>query len=311
MQDDRLQKLEMMVENLADGLNCLRTSLLANMTTPECQAMPARRTTNQQAHQSDQRHQQSPIDQLLDFEERESVHSSQPTTPPPPRRHQPSQTPNTISFTSTIAPWNTLSTIAPPPARPALTPRDFDGHTSWTQYRLHFESIAAANGWHLELKSVYLPAFLRGTALTFFEMLDKSVQKDFTRLCAEMDKRFSADHEKHLAHLQLRCRVQKSDERLADFATDLQRLTNIAFSDCPENAKNRIALAQFVDGISDVEIQHRVREAAPSTIDSALQHALQIQASFIATRMARRAVRAATTTVGFPELGVENLTGNE
>lgn len=78
---------------------------------------------------------------------------------------------------------------------------------------------------------------------------------------------------------------------MSELATDIQRLTYLAFSDCPDHAKQRISLGQFVDGIYDLELQQRVRDAAPETLEKALSIAVRAEASRVASRLRRRQIR--------------------
>lgn len=183
------------------------------------------------------------------------------------------------------------STIAGPPQRIKVQPREFDGKTAWHSYRLHFESVARVNGWMNEHKALYLAPYLRGTALAFFETLPPDVCDDFIRLDLAMKQRFGNEYEQSTAHCELRGRIQRPKESLNELATDIQRLTYLAFPDCPEHAKQRISLAQFVDAIYDLELQQRVRDAAPDTLEKALSIAIRAEASRVASRLTRKQIR--------------------
>lgn len=178
-----------------------------------------------------------------------------------------------------------------------MHPREFDGKTSWRTYRLHFEAVARANCWNTELKALYLAPYLRGTALAFFETLQPGIRDDFSSLDMSLGQRFGNEYEQSTAHSELRGRVQKPKESLNELATDVQRLVYLAFPDCPEQAKDRIALAQFIDGIFDVELQQRVRDFAPETLEKALSSAVRVEANRAATRLSRRQIRLAEATV--------------
>lgn len=95
-----------------------------------------------------------------------------------------------------------------------------------------------------------------------------------------------------VAHIQLRGRLQKDKEPLSDYATQIEKLVYLAFPDCPEAARDRIALGQFLDGLFDLEIQQRIRDTGPETLEQALALASRMEASRDATRISRRAVKA-------------------
>lgn len=185
--------------------------------------------------------------------------------------------------------------------RPPISPTEYDGRTPWGRYLLQYEAVSCANGWDDFLRTTYLVPFLRGPALAYFETLDPSIRQNFSRLSEAFQGRFGTDYQHTVAHTELRSRLQKGGESLAEFATEIQRLTHLTFADCPERAKDRIALEQFLDGIGDLDIQERVRDAGPLTLQEALQTAARIEASHRATRAARRNIRAAVAQTIEPQ----------
>lgn len=192
---------------------------------------------------------------------------------------------------------NAFATYFVPPTRIRLFPKEYEGKEPWVVYKRHFEAVARANAWSSELKALYLAPYLRGTALAFYDTLDIRVRDSYELLGSAFAERFSDEYRQSTAHCQLRARVQKAKESLSEFATDLQRLVCLAFGDCPEQARNRIALSQFLDGIADVDVQQRVRDVEPGTLEDALAQATRVEASRGAARLSRRHIPVAEANV--------------
>lgn len=191
-------------------------------------------------------------------------------------------------------PVPTNAQYAPP--KQLVPPMEYDGKVPWSRYEIHFSAVAKVNEWTADQKALYLVAYLRGPALTYLETLPQDARLNYQTMCDTFRTRFGPECHQSIAHIQLRTRTQKNGENLAEYATDLQRLTFLTFADCPEGARDRIAMEQFLDGIWDLDVQERVRDSAPNTLREALQTATRIEASHRATRASRRNVRAAVAS---------------
>ncbi|KAF8773881.1 hypothetical protein HNY73_016492 [Argiope bruennichi] len=113
---------------------------------------------------------------------------------------------------------------------------------------------------------------------------------------------------------QLKTRQQKPNETLQELATDIEKLSHLAFSDCPTEVRETLAVQYFVDGVRDVEIQKALRMAETKDLKSALVYAIKFEAAQQASRRDRHFIRGAevkrdedpllkvmdTTVRGFP-----------
>lgn len=186
--------------------------------------------------------------------------------------------------------------------RQIVMPMEYDGKIPWSRYEIHFSAIARINEWNRDDRVRYLAAYLRGPALTYWETLSTDTKSNYEQASEAFQTRFGPDCQQSVAHIQLRTRVQRNGEHFSEYATELQRLALLTFSDCPGTARDRIALEYFLDGILDLEVQERVRDAAPVTLHQALQTAIRIDANHRATRAARRSIRA-SVAVTSPDRG--------
>ncbi|GFX96816.1 uncharacterized protein TNCV_1648511 [Trichonephila clavipes] len=105
-----------------------------------------------------------------------------------------------------------------------------------------------------------------------------------------MDGLKSQKYSKDYTRLQLKTRPQKTGESLQEYASEVERLTNLSFSDHPETTREIISLQYFVDGLKEGEIQKAVRMADVQDLKSALLYALKLEAATQASHRDRHSI---------------------
>ncbi|KAF8770190.1 hypothetical protein HNY73_017752 [Argiope bruennichi] len=168
----------------------------------------------------------------------------------------------------------------------------FDGKTSWQVYKTQFTMVAEANGWNPQAKAFHLATSLRGDAADILETLTEEQRHDFQALSSALELRFGEKCTKEYSRLQLKFRYQKAGESLQELAADIQRLSHLAFSDCPVETRQDLALQHFVDSVRDPETRKALRLADVKDIGSALVFAHKIEAAQQGTRKDRHPIRA-------------------
>ncbi|GFT72104.1 uncharacterized protein TNCV_2272111 [Trichonephila clavipes] len=98
----------------------------------------------------------------------------------------------------------------------------------------------------------------------------------------------------------MKTRLQKTGESVQEYASEVERLTNLAFSDHPATVREVISLQYFVDGLKDGEIQKTVRMADVQDLKSALLYALKLEATTQVSRRDLHSIRGARVTVDEP-----------
>ncbi|GFV54132.1 uncharacterized protein TNCV_1027051 [Trichonephila clavipes] len=98
----------------------------------------------------------------------------------------------------------------------------------------------------------------------------------------------------------MKTRLQKTGESLQEYASEVERLANLAFSDHPATVREVISLQYFVDGLKDGEIQRAVRMADVQDLKSALLFALKLEAATQASRQDRQPLRGARGNLDAP-----------
>ncbi|GFW94052.1 uncharacterized protein TNCV_4813701 [Trichonephila clavipes] len=172
----------------------------------------------------------------------------------------------------------------------------YDGKTNWEVYKTQFSIISEANGWTEEVKACQLAASLRGEAAEILYTLPDPERLNLNSLYKALDLRFSQKYSKDYARLQMKTRLQKTGESLQEYASEVERLANFAFSDHPAAVRETISLQYFVDGLKEGEIQKAVRMADVQDLKSALKLDDATQAS----HRDRQSIRGARVTLDAP-----------
>ncbi|KAF8784305.1 hypothetical protein HNY73_010001 [Argiope bruennichi] len=141
-------------------------------------------------------------------------------------------------------------------------------------------------------QSVSLAASIRGDVADVLETLTERQRHDFQALLSALELRCGEKCTKEYSRLQLKSRYQKAGESLQELAADIQRLSHLAFSDCPVETRQDLALQHFIDSVQDPETQKALRLADVKDKGSALVFAHKIEAAQQATRKDRHPIRA-------------------
>ncbi|GFV94884.1 retrovirus-related Pol polyprotein from transposon 297 [Trichonephila clavipes] len=179
-----------------------------------------------------------------------------------------------------------------PYSKPSIKLSTYDGKSSWQVYKTQFSIVADANQWDSQTKACQLAASLRADAADILQTLPETQRLDFNALVNALELRFGEKCVKDYSRLQLKSRQQKVSETLQELATDVERLSHLAFSDCPTEVREILALQHFIDGVRDPEIQKALRMADLKDLKGALVFAMKFEAAQQATRKDRHPIRA-------------------
>ncbi|GFV79398.1 uncharacterized protein TNCV_1903701 [Trichonephila clavipes] len=109
----------------------------------------------------------------------------------------------------------------------------YDGKMIWVVYKSQFSIISEANGWTEGVKAYQLAASLRGEAAEVLQTLPETERLNLNSLYNALDLRLCQKYSKDYARLQMKTRLQKTGESLQEYASEVDRLANLAFSDHP------------------------------------------------------------------------------
>ncbi|GFV78827.1 retrovirus-related Pol polyprotein from transposon 412 [Trichonephila clavipes] len=179
-----------------------------------------------------------------------------------------------------------------PFSKPSIKLSTYDGKSSWQVYKTQFSIVADANQWDSQTKACQLAASLRADAADILQTLPETQRLDFDALVNALELHFGEKCVKDYSRLQLKSRQQKVSETLQELATDVERLSHLAFSDCPTEVREVLALQHFIDGVRDPEIQKALRMADLKDLKGVLVFAMKFEAAQQATRKDRHPIRA-------------------
>ncbi|GFV45644.1 uncharacterized protein TNCV_2794701 [Trichonephila clavipes] len=145
-----------------------------------------------------------------------------------------------------------LASAVPLPASPvSVKLSTYDGKTNWEVYKTQFCIIYEANRWNEVVKACQLAASLRVEAAEVLQTLHDIERLNLNSLYNALDLRFGQKYSKEYARLQMKTRLQKTGENLQEYASEVERLANLAFSDHPATVRETISLQYFVDGLKE------------------------------------------------------------
>ncbi|GFX60152.1 uncharacterized protein TNCV_4533131 [Trichonephila clavipes] len=150
------------------------------------------------------------------------------------------------------APVHVPSSAVPLTASPvSVKLSTYERKTNWDVYKIQFCIISEANGWTEGVKACQLAATLRGEAAEVLQTLSDTERLNLNSLYNALDLRFGQKYSKDYLRLRMKTRLQKTGESLQEYASEVERLANLAFSDHPATVRDVISLQYFGDGLKD------------------------------------------------------------
>ena len=162
-------------------------------------------------------------------------------------------------------------------ARPVVLPEPFNGDSSWGQWECHFKNVAEVNNWEDGDKLKWLKVRLTGRAQTAFQRLPEAVRASFKEATAALRQRFEPPSKKPLYQAELQQRRKKKTESWADFADDLRAISEKAYPELEDKAKETLALNAYLSQLSDPQIAFGVKQKRPENLDDAVTATVELE----------------------------------
>ncbi len=169
-----------------------------------------------------------------------------------------------------------------PPQYKQITPELFNGDAPLQEYLGQFESVAMWNGWNDNQKAQQLFMSLRGRARGVIREQSEWRTITYQELVERLQTTFSGQAELYLA--QLRCCQQQPQESLQDFSQSVRKLVDNAYVGMQEGARNRLARDHFMGNLRDKDIRSAVHLSRPTSLETAVQTALETEAFLAAEK---------------------------
>jgi hypothetical protein len=164
----------------------------------------------------------------------------------------------------------------PSPPQPVgaqrFNPPIFDGRTDFDEFRSVFEDCAAINGWLGDDYGMgnWLRVHLRGAARSVII----SNAEPYSTLVERLTARFGGDLMRRQYEQRLPSRRRKPGESLHQLADDIRRMCNVVYSDLPPATKEKMIVKHFEMALNDPAAQYELSRAGLTTLEQALQFAI-------------------------------------
>jgi|GEM_PF-2455060 len=158
-----------------------------------------------------------------------------------------------------------------------LKPDTYDGSVSLNEFLVQFELIARVNRWSGDAKTAMMVSSLRGKARVVLESVQDLENLSYDELKSKLELRFGETHSSQNYYSQFTNRRQKFGEDIASFGSDLERLARLAYPECSQAIRDKIACAQFVSALSDRFVSRNLQLEGITSLREAIVRAKTIK----------------------------------
>lgn len=158
-----------------------------------------------------------------------------------------------------------------------LKPDTFDGTGSIREFFVQFNLIAKASSWSEKTKTVALASCLRGKARSVLDCVSEIDNLRFIDLKSKLELQFGDSYLSATYYTQFTNRRQKFGENLSDLGADIDRLSRLAYSECSDEVREKIACAQFINAINDRFVKRTLQLEGITSLKLAIERAKTIR----------------------------------
>ncbi|XP_067625885.1 uncharacterized protein [Eurosta solidaginis] len=187
----------------------------------------------------------------------------------------------------------------------------FDGSVPFQVFKLQFEKTAAVNNWNAEDKVPALFVALKEPAAEILQTIPEGERNNYEALMAAVERRYGSEHRKQIFQIELQNRYQKASETLQEFASDIERLAQLANADAPVEYTERIKIQSFINGILDVETKRATYANPKLTFAETVSHALTQETASLLSKPAYKAHRVDVERPDWVDAILEALKGTQ
>jgi len=155
-----------------------------------------------------------------------------------------------------------------------LKPEKYNGTTCFETFLVQFDNCAEYNHWNSNQKLHYLRWSLTGAAA---QMLWGTENMSYKELVTRLRSRFGSLDMEEKYQTEIQCRRRKPSESLSELAQDIRRLMMLAYPGERSVMAERLAKEHFISALDDAELELKVREKEPQTLDSAFKSAQRLE----------------------------------
>ena len=194
-----------------------------------------------------------------------------------------------LALTEILLHWRSRQDMA---TRPVVLPDTWSrdpGAPSWTDWKYHFENIAAVNSWSGEQKLQWLRVRLTGRAQKAVHHLTGDSAASYDATVKALDEKFEPASRKTLFQAEFQARKKKRSESWSEFADDLKTLAEKGFPDLEEKAREQLALHTYFQQLDPPQVAFSVKQKQPKNLDEAVMVTIEMK-SYLPASASRRTV---------------------
>jgi uncharacterized protein YoxC len=181
--------------------------------------------------------------------------------------------------------------------KPIQAAPKFNGKSSWEVFKVQFDIAAEINGWQENDKAVFLATALEGKAALVLGNLSSSERRDYKVLVSALTTRFGMAHQSELARAKLKCKTKTKEESMPELAEYVETLTRAAYPDASAELQDIMTRDNFIDALPDDDIRLKIRQSRPSSLQAALESAIELESFRLASRHRSRSLRDSSWNV--------------
>ena len=162
-------------------------------------------------------------------------------------------------------------------SRPLVIPDPFTGEGKWEEWLFHFENVSDVNSWDEAQKLKWLKVHLTSRAQTAFQRLPLAARTDYKEAAKKLGERFEPKSRKTRYQAELQARRKRNSESWADLADDLRNLADKAYPELQDEARERLALNQYLQQLDQPQVAFGVKSKQPEKLDDAVSATLELE----------------------------------
>ena len=155
-----------------------------------------------------------------------------------------------------------------------LPPFTGNSNDSWKVWHAWFTTVANFNRWYETTRLSELMQRMQGTAAEYvFDEIPTDILNSYSSLVDELDSRFKSIETNRTFRVQFSKRMQKYDESIKEYAAELKRIYDNAYSGRKQEMRHQLLLQQFLSGLKDKEVKFAVKYyKEPNILEEAVHH---------------------------------------
>jgi len=155
-----------------------------------------------------------------------------------------------------------------------IKPEKYDGNSTFETFMIQFDNFAEHNHWNDLSKLHYLRWAVTRTAT---QMLLGTEGMTYRQLLARLRSRFGNQEMEAKYLTELQCRRRNKGESFKELAQDIRRLMLLSYPHERSSMSENMEKEYFIAAIDDPELELKVREKEPKTLDAAQNYAQRLE----------------------------------